>query len=392
MNILGINGALGWYGNIPYDVGSLGDLWVHGSGATLIMDVIVKNAMCEERFSRYKYDGNYPKLTIQKILDFNNITKHDIDLVVYVGSGPILALEMKNCGYVETKIKEFFPNCEVTYVSHHVAHTAATYFTSGFDEANVLSFDGAGDGELQPNGHFYVPHMKFSHGKGLTLIELQSNFCGIDPMRTGFGNFYNTYSQLVYTNKMNKIENRKVNHVPAYMNPIDRETYPGKVMGLSAYGDHRNINLPDWFSLERGRQTYTNEKWEDCLPQLVTNPLPEFSSEEEQQHLDPDDLAAWLQHQFETHLLNFLSNIPENVKSNNLCLGGGSALNILTNSKIIEEGIYKNVHVNTAPNDDGLHFGGALFMAAEKEGKIILPDDIGYLGITYTDEEIEAVL
>ena len=104
MNILGINGALGWDGNIPYDVGSLGDLWVHGSGATLIMDGVVKNAMCEERFSRYKYDGNYPKLTIQKILDFNNITKHDIDLVVYVGSGPILALEMKNCGYVETKI------------------------------------------------------------------------------------------------------------------------------------------------------------------------------------------------------------------------------------------------------------------------------------------------
>ena len=98
------------------------------------------------------------------------------------------------------------------------------------------------------------------------------------------------------------------------------------------------------------------------------------------------------QHQFEKYLLLFLSNIPKSIKHDNLCLGGGSALNILTNSKIIEQGIYKNVHVNTAPNDDGLHFGGAIYKSVEKEQKIILPEDIGYLGITYTDEEIEAVL
>ena len=75
-----------------------------------------------------------------------------------------------------------------------------------------------------------------------------------------------------------------------------------------------------------------------------------------------------------------------------MCLGGGCALNILTNSKIIEQGIYKNVHVNTAPNDDGLSFGAALFKAAQYEIKITLPDDIGYLGIPYTDEATETAL
>ena len=75
-----------------------------------------------------------------------------------------------------------------------------------------------------------------------------------------------------------------------------------------------------------------------------------------------------------------------------MCLGGGCALNILANSKIIEQGIYKNVHVNTAPNDDGLHFGAALYKAAEYEQEITLPDDIGYLGIPYTDEDIELAL
>ena len=88
-----------------------------------------------------------------------------------------------------------------------------------------------------------------------------------------------------------------------------------------------------------------------------------------------------------------LSNFPIELENDNLCLGGGCALNILTNTKIIEEGLYKNVHVNTAPNDDGLHFGAALNMAVKYEKRLPeLPDDIGYLGINYSDEDIEKAL
>ena len=59
MNILGINGSVGWDGNIS----SIGeqDFWVHGSGATLFIDGELKGALSEERFTREKYDGNYPE-------------------------------------------------------------------------------------------------------------------------------------------------------------------------------------------------------------------------------------------------------------------------------------------------------------------------------------------
>ena len=385
MNILGISGALGWDGNITNVLGDAGDPWVHGSGATLIMDGEVKNAMCEERFSRIKYDGNYPELTIQKILNYNKISKDDIDLVVYVCGAPNISFNLKQVGYIENKLQEYFPNCKVDFVGHHMAHTAATFFTSGFDEANVLSFDGAGDPELQEDGQWLISHMKFSHGKDLSLTELHTEYCDVFPMPKSFGKLYASYSLLVYKNKMNL----PVNGIMELLTS-NRETYPGKVMGLSAYGDYRNVDLPEWFSLKREKQRYSTEKWEDCFPRLHNfqgNITPEKLDE-----LNADDLAAWFQNQFEKYLLLFLSNIPKSIKHDNLCLGGGSALNILTNSKIIEQGIYKNVHVNTAPNDDGLHFGGALYKSVEKEQKLILPDDIGYLGITYTDEEIEEVL
>jgi len=202
-------------------------------------------------------------------------------------------------------------------------------------------------------------------------------------MHAGFGALYNQYSESVYNNKMS---------VPILAREIPaKETYPGKVMGLAAFGDYQKIDLPEWFSLEKERQRYSNIGWEDCLPELHN-----FSMEMYRlisvDAMNPDDLAAWAQHQFEKYLLLWLSNIPKHIKRDNLCLGGGCALNILANTKIIEQGIYKNVHVNTAPNDDGLHFGAALYKSAEYENKITLPDDIAYLGIPYTDEDIEVAL
>ena len=155
-----------------------------------------------------------------------------------------------------------------------------------------------------------------------------------------------------------------MNLAPNTGNKILEESYPGRIMGLAAYGDHTKIDIPEIFTLERNKQTY-NDGWDESFPQLrcqqPSTPSHELTA------LNPDDLAAWSQNQFEKYLLLFLDNIPKKFKLDNLCLGGGCALNILANSKIIEQGIYKNVHVNTAPGDDGLHFGAALSKSIEYE-------------------------
>jgi carbamoyltransferase len=375
MNILGINGAIGWDGNIHQIIcrGEITNLRIHGSGVTLIMNGVLKNALHEERFSRIKNDGNYPKLSIEKILDYNGLTKHDIDLVVYVcGPENMIQLGLKMIGHFEEKLQEYFPNSKVEFLSHHLAHAAATFYTSGFDEANILTFDGAGDSEVSQNGQLVIPHMKFLQGKDLTLTEVHTEYYSIPPMYESFGHLYNKYSLIAYKNKMNLSKEMCTQSLI--------EKLPGKVMGLAAFGDHRTIDLPEWFNFDKA--SLHNSSAEQKLSE----------DDEELLKLNPDDLAAWGQHQFEKYLLLFLDNIPKNIKSENLCLGGGCALNILANTKILEEGIYKNVHVNTAPNDDGLHFGAAVHKAIEYENGVSLPDDIGYLGIPYTDEDIESAL
>ena len=380
MNILGINGAIGWDGNIHriFSNGSIINLRIHGSGVTLMMDGELKNALHEERFSRIKNDGNYPRLSIEKILEYNGLTKYDIDLVVYVcGPENMMQLGLKTAGYIDEKLQEYFPNSQVEFLSHHLAHAAATFYTSGFDEANILSFDAAGDHELQKNGKWYCSHFKFLQGKDLTLTELYSDYL---EFSNSFGGFYCSLSQIVYTIKMN----HSLSEEGSIKFGGQRESSPGKIMGLAAFGNYQKIDLPEWFNIEKKEKEHFLQL--DSSQELWDIPYKELLC------LNPDDLAAWSQHQFEKYLLLFLSHIPKKIKRDNLWLGGGCALNIIANSKIIEQGIYKNVHVNTAPNDDGLHFGAALYKAAEYENKIILPDDIGYLGIPYTDEDIELAL
>jgi carbamoyltransferase len=397
MNILGINGSIGWDGNISMSLPEFGEMWVHGSGATLVMDGVLKNAMNEERFSRIKYDGHYPKLSIQNILRTNNLTNDDIDVVVYVGNSCRINLPLRQVGYIRNEIESYFPNCKVEFLSHHLAHASATYYTSGFDSANIFSFDGAGDHVWCGNkiGRYRVPHFIFCQGEGLEIHELTAGYTN-DP-DTFFGALYGYLSGICYKSKMNvhpmenisdgelDDEESLAEHIRTNYNvsTIDRETYPGKVMGLAAFGDYRKIDLPDIFVLDAS----------SIFPELHNSPDWKDPPDFELAKLNSEDLAAWSQHQFEKYLMIFLNAIPKKIHKDNLCLGGGCALNILANTKILEENIYKNVHVNTAPNDDGLHFGAALNMAVKYEKRLPeLPVDIGYLGIQYTDKDIEKAL
>ena len=398
MNILGITGSIGWDGNISTPLPDHGEAWVHGSGASLVMDGVLKNAMCEERFTRIKYDGHYPKQVIKNILQANNLTNEDIDLVVYVGNCCHIGLSLKEIGYTTSKLKERFPNSKVEFLSHHMAHVSATYYTSDFESANVFTFDGAGDYVWVGDKH-RVPHFLFSHCEGLQITEISTGFAN-DP-DTFFGAIYGKFAAICYKVIMNHLGDvllpsgiagsgdsllrETIEHDTA-----DRETYPGKIMGLAAYGDHTKINLPDIFELDLESSVF---------PQLHNSPAwsEEAAGNGTEQSslikLNPADLAAWSQEQFEKYLFLFLSNIPESLKNDNLCLGGGCALNILANTKIVEQGIYKNIHVNTAPNDDGLCLGAALWCAVKyKKVRPTLPVDVGYLGINYSDEDIENVL
>jgi len=423
MNILGINGSIGWDGNIS----SIGeqDFWVHGSGATLFIDGELKGALAEERFTRIKYEGNYPEKVIARLLSKYGLTEDDIDIVSYVSNACLMSFGLKANGYTVNKLKSIFKNARIKFVDHHLAHAAASFFTSGFDKANIFTFDGAGDNHPS---HLYGP-MKLNNSSFLTG---DINTKTIQPIQHThltntfnlFGDFYSVLSWIAYMKKttgtvyydLNRSEPfppernidvdketeklinlfqlfsfnndadvtdyKPITDEEMFGGAITRETFPGKVMGLSSYGNYENVDIEDPFDL-------SFENGFPVIRKIINWTDDHFFTFDS---YSAEDLAAWQQHHFEKYLLLYLKNVPEEIKTKKLCLGGGCALNILANSKIIEEGIYEDVHVNTAPNDEGLNFGAAILSASNHEEELILPENIGCIGFDYTNDEIESAL
>lgn len=416
VNILGISGSIGWDGNwsMINDV----DYWVHGSGATLFVDGELRNALGEERMTRIKYDGRYPQNAINKILTDNDLTNEDIDVVVYVSGAVLLSYQLKLRGYLTTALKKLYPNARIMTCDHHIAHAAATFYTSGFEEANIFTFDGAGD--FHPDQNWDAPKLNnssFFNGslKDKSLENIHNTYI-TEGGTNSFGGVYSEYSIMIYEMKVNgvipseeDIDSTTINYTnimksvlnlhsysdvkditnynsiiedDIYDNPKLRETYPGKIMGLSAYGNHKNLDAPDIFKMEM----------EEGFPIITTDKETKLHIIKNSENYKPEDLADWLQYNFEKYLLIVLDSIPPEHKKDKLCLGGGCSLNILANSRIIEEGIYKDVHVNTAPNDDGLSFGAAIQAATSLEDDLILPLNQGCLGGEYSDQYIKTCL
>jgi len=386
MNILGINGSIGWDGNINMISTHMDDMWVHGSGATLFIDGELRGSLSEERLTRIKYDGNYPLNTINNLLERNNLSPDDINVVAYVGSPTNMSLYLREGGYTEGTLSNIFKNAEIKLIDHHLAHGAGSFLSSGFESANIYTFDGAGDIFRFPpdNTTLRGNNSRFFNGdfNKKTIDSIYSTHLPTSQL----GRFFSNLSWVIYNLKV-KGDN-KDDDAWKWYDPISRESYPGKIMGLSAYGDASNVKYDNYFEIEFEESAVLAISTEDGDPIIMdaNTDLDGISQYE------PEDLAAWVQEQFQRILLQFFENIPKEIKKDKLCLGGGCALNILANSAILENGIYEDVHVNTAPNDDGLSFGGAILVAFEKEKDLILPDNMGCIGFDYNEMDIQETI
>ena len=361
MNILGLYGCVGWNPE---------DAWLHSAGASLWMDGHHQTTISEERLSREKHDGNYPNLSVDYVLEHSNITKDDIDIVTYVQS-------VHSSGRLEsitTILEREFSNAQVKFVDHHQAHACATFFTSPFGQSAILSFDGAGNSypiSTDVVGYETGLYAVGDKEKGIKVLYHSIN--GFKEKTTfNLGQMYNLVSRWCYT----QMESEKAQQ---FTNPyIFMETAPGKIMGLAAYGNKDNVDLPNLFGVNSDKFYF---------PYIYDNHTP---TEKEMSKYESKDVAAWLQHQFENALVDFFKIL--NSDQENLCLGGGCGLNVLANARLLKEGLFKDIHVFPAANDSGLCFGGAIYEVFKRENELIVPNYLGFLGREYDEKSIREAL
>lgn len=254
-------------------------------------------------------------------------------------------------------------------MKHHLAHAASAYRVSGFKECAILVVDNRGENASTSLG--------FAKNGKITFFK-QIN------IQNSLGIFYNSAAK--FTGLYGKY----------------REV--GKFMGLAAYGkpeikmplrpsrdklifkDLINIEDESIFNSINLRKKQLKEYFEaNCFPYETGN-IEEIMSYA--------DFAASVQKSLEDVLIDFVLELKEVTKMDNLVISGGVALNCSANGKIEKSKIFKNIYVPPFPSDSGTSIGSALELYYNLYGKPFVdnPLRIAGLGIEYSQEDTLKIL
>ena len=386
MNILGIYGAIGWdpntilpVENTAYQHVHVVTSPVHGSGATLISNGVHVSSISEERLANIKHCGNYPKLSIDYCLSAGNVSKEEIDVICISAIGVEEFYKKLHGREIERLIKKEFPNAEIKIISHHTCHAASAIFSSSFDECTFLTLDGMGS---VAQGYRYLVPL-FAETNTVGYFNQSQNIFNIflgQNVTNNFGNFY-ALSSDIYLKKI-KDANNTVSNI--HYNLIEES--PGKIMGLSAYGNSNNFNKNDCYALSKNDFEH--------IPYIDFNWL-KFNSQSiiDAPQTETNNLAWTLQKSFESALYDYVEALVKHkYLRGNVCFAGGSFLNVLANSVIRDSGLIENIHIPPFTDDCGLHFGAAAWSAWKNNQEIKIPYNISLMGKEYSTSEIKQAL
>lgn len=377
----------------------------HDSAAALVVDDEVVFAVEEERLNRKKHFGGVPQQAIQACLDHANLTLADIDHVAFFwkpsisyakipvyllkfwNKVPTLLREQRTFSVEENlgmlnylkdmrrlpeTLKQLFPTekpakFKFHLQEHHFCHAASAFYPTPYEDAAILTIDGAGE---------WTTSM-MAHGKGNHITRIG----GVNTPYS-LGAFYQAVSRHL---GFKLIEG------------------PGKLMGLASYGNpdtavykkmREIVQLTDdggfkfdlsYLSYHYTRKTGVTKKFTDAF-----GPSKEKGADWSEHELE---VAAAAQHIVEDVILHMVRTLKKKTKSENLCMAGGVALNSVTNGLIAKEGLFKHIFIQPAAGDSGTALGAALLLnhqVLNRKRKWIM--ETAFLGPSYSPDAYEAAI
>jgi len=374
----------------------------HNSSVALIKDGDIVFGASEERFSRIKFDMNFPRQALRAALDFAGISLDDVDYFA-VGYPPssfyldlfgrkfgdlprtLLGLVGHNfLGMMKYLLPNFIkmykpavyqnglhklnvPDEKIVFMDHHLSHAASAYRCSGFDTCLTISMDGFGPNGVGKNiaGQVY----KCAAGK-MQLLE------DIPLYATAL--WYSAFT------------------VCLGLKYMDGE---GKTMGLAAYGDADVCygDIQDMvFQYKENRWT-GYPYWIDYIMVPRDTVLVNTVSGRRIMALiekhGKEHVAAAAQRLLEERILSFIEQMRNKYRFKQVALAGGTFLNVKVNKLIRELPFVNEVFVHPHASDGGTAIGAALQLYHEKTGEpTIKKMNDSNLGVEYSDAEIKAEL
>jgi carbamoyltransferase len=229
-------------------------------------------------------------------------------------------------------------------VEHHQSHASNAYYTSGLDEALIVTLDGYGSGlagtvSVGRNGQITRLHgTQYPHSLG-GYYESVTSGLGFQPSR-----------------------------------------HEGKIVGLAAYGDPTVLKdvLLARFDQEDGAFRIL-ESHNVYFARMLATQFPKI------------DVAAAYQHVLELVAANYVQHYVARTGIRNLVLSGGVVANVKLNQRLFEIPGIERIFVHPNMGDGGCGTGAALLQFASEGG---IPDPLTdvYWGPCYAEPQIEDAL
>ncbi len=349
----------------------IGGILNHDANAALLVDGRLVASSQEERYTRIKHDGNFPRAAIADCLRQAGLDGAQVPLCVFAEK-PLQSLIFDRTGMPtnrftrwlsgmvpETKLgfpaaaRALLPKAEFGYAWHHLSHAAAAFATSPFDRAAFLCVDGKGEdisasiGRVSGEGAEILHELPYEYGLGL-LYTLVTYFLGFDT----HGSEYKVMGLAPYG-------------IPKFL---------GRLRAFAPSDDAGALRL-------RRRVTF---KW-----QVLSKAIEEFG-----RHLgmpprtkgaplteDHVDLAASIQALFEEEVLKMAEFARKSTGEDQLIFCGGCAQNCVTAGVLRRSGVFRSVYNSPVGGDMGSALGAAVLGWQGQSGRIAkLAHEGFYLG------------
>ena len=373
----------------------------HDSSAALVSEKgEIIAAVQEERFTRKKYDSDFPYFSINYCLKIARETNEYISAYVYYEkpirvfmrlletyfdnaprgiSSFLPAMNNWLSNKIFTKenliknislLDENFTSNKLFFSNHHLSHAASAYYPSPFKESTILCIDAVGEWSTTTawtgESNIITPlwEIEFPHSLGL-LYSAFTYFCGF---------------------KVNSGEYKLMGLAP-YGEPIYFDLIKKNLIQINEDGSYK-LNM-EYFKYQRGLKMISSKfcclfKAQERLP---SQKITKFHS----------DIASSIQKVLEECLIKISINLNNITSSKNLCLSGGVALNCVANGKILDKSGFQNIWIQPASGDSGSSLGAALaylYQYKKNIREISKYDSMksGLLGPVYKIEKIKNYL
>lgn len=362
----------------------------HDAAACLLKDGVPVAAASEESFSRKKHDSDFPSRAIRFCLEQAGIGAAALDAVIFydkplVKFDRLLRYQVDSFPrsfrtfvdsmprWVATRLRlprqmseHFDYHGPVLYSEHHLSHAASAYYSSGFDEAAVLTVDGVGEWATASWGVGRGPHLellgeiRFPHSLGM-LYSAFTLYCGF---------------------KVNSAEYKLMG-----LAPYGEPTFLEQVRQLIQVQEDGSFALDmKYFEYDRGQEMF-NQHFEA----LFGRPRRPLEAGELDQHYK--DVARSIQEVTNEVMLKLARATMERTGLKRLCMAGGVALNCVANGVILRESGVEELFVQPAAGDAGGALGAAqLLWHHLLQNPLQGPMGSIYLGPGYGEDPIRDAL